>query len=67
MYPDLPLVLYFRIVGLMHPVLVITYVLNILDTFNTGFTKYFTRHNKNILIIFLRIFFFINLNFVKTL
>ena len=32
------LMLYFRIVWLMYPVSVITYVLNILDTFNTGVT-----------------------------
>jgi len=33
------LMLYFRIVWLMYSVSVITYVLNILDTFNTGVTR----------------------------
>jgi len=38
LYLNLDLCCIFRIVWLMYPVSVITYVLNILDTFNTGVT-----------------------------
>jgi len=39
LYSKSQLMLYFRIVVLMYPISVIMHMLNILDSFNMGFTK----------------------------